>query len=158
MSAISRASFRRPIVFTIIPLVLLTASSSAVADPPVITLNNLYVSSMSYSTTFSQSFYQVSNTGDIIVSAPMEPNQLDAGDWISPKSGMSNYQVRKTAGDCQGPPVNQWIPLNYSPSWVAVAGGYPHAYTFCWMTIEISAIAAPSTILGSASIGMDSSH
>lgn len=134
------------------------AESTSFTTPTAITISNRNVSSSNTSTTFSQTWYRLSNTGDIITTAANDANQVDVGDWLVPKTGMANYQVRKSAGTCNGPGLGVWISLSTSPSWLAVAGGYPHASASCWVTLEIGAVANPAEILGSATITLSSSH
>jgi hypothetical protein len=81
----------------------------------------------------------------------------DAGDWLSPKSGMSNFQVRRASGGCNGPPVGQWVAISNSPSW-SITVGSPNTSISCSMTIEISAIANPAVILGTAAISLQASR
>jgi hypothetical protein len=101
----------------------------------------------------STATYQLTSAGDIMTSQSSSTALIDVADWLSPKSGMSNYQVRRASGGCNGPPVGTWIQLNTSPSW-SITVGSPNTSASCSMTLEISAVANPSLILATATISL----
>jgi chitodextrinase len=135
-----------------------SATSNSFTTPVAITIANRNVST-SGSPFVTSASYGLTSAGDIVTTPVIQTGGTnDVGDWLSPKSGMGNFQVRRSAGNCNGPAINQWIVLTNSPSWSITAGGSPHASASCSMTIEISAVANPSVILGSANIGLSASH
>src|SRR5262245_53750038 len=88
-------------------------------------------------------YYQLSTSGDIYTnsSAWGDSSSVDAGDWLSPKSGMSDYQVRFSgqSGDCQGT-FGSWITMSGSALALAYTGAlYENVNTFCSFTVEIRA-------------------
>ncbi len=97
--------------------------------------------------------YQLTNGGDIMATTLSSMGLSDVGDWISPKSGMSSYQVRRASGGCNGPGVGSWVQLGTSPgpNW-SITVGSPATSATCVMTIEFSAAANPSIILATATI------
>jgi hypothetical protein len=104
-------------------------------------------------------FYHLSNTGDIYTNSDAwgDYSSVDAGDWLSPKSGMSDYQVRFSNqwGDCQGT-FGTWITMTSNALALAyVTAPYENVNTFCSFTVEIRAVANPSVILDSASIWLN---
>jgi hypothetical protein len=103
--------------------------------------------------------YVLTSAGDIITSDAVGNGTSDVGDWLSPKSGMSNFQVRATAGNCIGPALNVWQPLSGSPNWHITAHTVqPHNYAGCTATLEISAIANPGVILATWGISLNASY
>jgi chitinase len=133
-------------------------STNSFTTPTLITISNHSFSTagVQYST---NAWYQLMSSGEIRTSGiTVNHAHVVLGDWLVPKSGMANYQARKAAGTCVGPPTDSWIQLNTSPSWLAVAGGPSPQSASCWVLIEISAVANPSVILDSATINMAASH
>jgi chitodextrinase len=131
-------------------------SSNSFTTPAAITISNRSVSThMAAFTSTAQ--YQVTSGGDIMTSMSNSSFLTDVGDWISPKTGMSNYQVRKTSGGCNGPPANQWFALSGTLGW-SITVGSPQTGISCSFTIEISAIANPSVILGTANISLSATR
>ena len=101
-------------------------------------------------------FYQLSTSGDIYTNSSTwgDSSAVDAGDWLAPKSGMSDYQVRFSGqwGDCQGT-FGSWITMSGSALALAYTGAvYENVNTFCSFTVEIRAVANPSVILDTAYI------
>jgi hypothetical protein len=87
------------------------AATGSFTTPVSISISNRSVGVGGYPFV-TQATYWLTNTGDVMTTNGNNTGQLDVGDWISPKTGMSNYQVRRSAGNCNGPPINQWIQLN----------------------------------------------
>ena len=117
------------------------------------------IGNRSVSTTYSPlpggtAYYVLSFDGNIITSNCCDTYGSDVGDWLTPKSGMSNYQVRATASTCSGPAVGTWVALGGSAYWYRTASGPAPQSASCSVSIEISAIANPSVILGSATINL----
>lgn len=127
-------------------------ASANFTTPVQITLFNWTVNTTGSPTT-TTAFFRLTSGGDIETSGSVAGTTVDIGNWITPKSGMGNYQAR---GGCNGPPV--WTPLTGNVTWQALAGGMPHASATCTMTVEISAISNPSVILGSAVITLKPKH
>src|SRR5687767_15747160 len=53
----------------------------------------------------STAVYVLTAAGDIVASSPVGNTTSDVGDWLTPKSGMSSYEVRATQSTpaCNGP-------------------------------------------------------
>jgi len=130
------------------------SSSASFTTPVSISIFNRNVNTVGAPFT-TTAFYRLTATGDIVTSPATQGGSIDIGDWISPKAGMGNFQARMVTGNCNGPPV--WVPLTGDVTWQILAGGNPHASASCSMTVEISAIANPSVILGSAVINLSAS-
>jgi hypothetical protein len=104
-------------------------------------------------------YYHLSTSGDIYTNSDVwdDYSSVDAGDWLSPKSGMSDYQVRfsNPQYSCQGA-FNTWINLSGpAVAMVYVAAQYENFNAFCSFTVEIRATANPSVILDSAYIWLN---
>jgi len=117
------------------------------------------IGNRSVSTTYSPlpggtAYYVLSYDGNIVTSNCCDTYGSDVGDWISPKSGMSNYQVRATSSTCSGPATGTWLSLSVSQYWYKSASGPAPQSASCFFTIEISAVSNPSVILGSATISL----
>ena len=117
------------------------------------------ISNRSVSTTYSPlpgatAYYVLSYDGNIVTSNCCDTYGSDVGDWISPKSGMSNYQVRATSSTCSGPPAGTWLSLSSSQYWYKSASGPAPQSASCSFSIEISAVSNPSVILGAATISL----
>ena len=132
------------------------ASSSTFTTPAAITISNRSVSTHNIGFT-STAIYQINSAGDILATGSTGFSPGDIGDWISPKSGMSNYQARRVSGGCNGPTTGQWFPLTGSLGW-SITVGSPQGSASCSFTLEISAIANPSVILGTAVISLSASR
>lgn len=101
-------------------------------------------------------FYHLSTSGDIYTNSSTwdDHSSVDAGDWLSPKTGMSDYQVRFSNPEysCQGT-FNTWINLSGpAVAMVYVSAPYENFNAFCSFTVEIRAAANPSVILDTANI------
>jgi chitodextrinase len=100
--------------------------------------------------------YVITNAGDILTSGATSNTNSDTGDWLTPKSGMSNYQARATpvSGTCGGGTMNTWITLSGSPAWAKGIGGPVAQTVSCSFTLEIRHSANPALILGTAHIAL----
>lgn len=101
-------------------------------------------------------FYHLSPSGDIYTNSSTwdDHSSVDAGDWLAPKSGMSDYQVRFSGqwGDCQGT-FGSWITMSENALALAyTTAPIDNVNTFCTFTAEIRAVANPSVILDTAYI------
>jgi hypothetical protein len=118
------------------------------------------IANRSVSTTYQPQFpgaaayYVLSYAGDIVTSTPNTVYSQDVGDWLTPKSGMSNYQVRATSNTCNGPAVNTWLNLGTSQTWSIQPSGPAPQSRSCAFSIQISAVASPTVILGTATISL----
>src|SRR5262245_43561914 len=77
-------------------------ASGAVAQ--TVTISDRYVET-SNGPGASTALYTLTADGDIRVSDTTGNGSSDVGDWLTPKSGMSSYEVRATMGSpaCNGP-------------------------------------------------------
>jgi hypothetical protein len=105
------------------------------------------------------SYYHLAPSGDIYTNSDAfgDTSGVDAGDWISPKNGMTNYEARFSGADssCQGT-FNTWMPLTATSfAEVQVASPFENANYFCSFTVEIRAAANPSVILDTAHISLN---
>jgi hypothetical protein len=76
---------------------------------------------------------------------------LDAGDWLSPKNGMSNYQMMATPGasPCSSGTFNTWIS---GGSWSRSVTGTRGALQNCMLTLSFRHVSDPSTIIKTVSV------
>jgi hypothetical protein len=125
------------------------------AQAQTITLSNRSVST-TYQPQFpgATAYYVLDFNGNIIVSNPQGTNGSDVGDWLTPKINIGNFQVRATSSTCGGSATGVWLPLSTSRYWFTTAMGPAPQSSSCTANLEISAIANPSVILGSATIGL----
>jgi hypothetical protein len=114
-----------------------------------VTIDNRYVETSS-GPWASTALYILTADGDIRVSDVVGSGTSDVGDWLTPKSGMSSYQVRGTHGTpaCNGP-SGTWQSLSSANVWYITAG-HPNTYAYCYVFIEIRHSSNPSVILDSA--------
>ena len=98
----------------------------------------------------STALYILTSAGDIRVSDLSGNGTSDVGDWLTPKSGMSGYEVRATQGSpaCNGP-SGSWQSLGSANVWYVTAG-HPVHYAYCAVFLEIRLASNPSVILDSA--------
>ena len=101
------------------------------------------------------STYTLSSTGDITRTISGDTSgTLDIGDWISPKSGMSNYEclatlVSGTFSTTAGTGV--WLNLGTSRSWSRSKGAASSGISNCVFTLQIRQVGT-TTVLASATI------
>ena len=107
----------------------------------------------------TEAIYQLGTTGDVFKTQPLCPQFCgfaDVGDWLTPKTGMSNYQARAINNGCVytggvSLTFNTWFDLGtVSPYWGVNPTGTNGDN--CTMTIQISAKSNPSVILDSATV------
>ncbi len=135
------------------------ASSNSFTTDTAITISNRSVTNTTgpFSSTAT---YVLSGAGDIIISPTFNSGSVDVGDWLVPKSGMGNFEVRATpgSGTCQGGTFNTWTSLGTSQAWASVAGGPSPRSASCSFTIQIRKSSNPGVILGTATISLSASH
>jgi chitodextrinase len=110
----------------------------------------------------SRAEFQLTAAGDIMVSASSGFAMIDVGDWLSPKTGMSGFEVRVTSVSsqlCEGhPPVSTWVALtNTFVLRTAASGMNPPAST-CAATYQIRHSSSPAVILGSGETYLRADH
>jgi hypothetical protein len=98
--------------------------------------------------------YVLTAGGDIVTSDAYGFGNSVVGSWLTPKTNMSNFQVRANSTCNNGPPNNTWVPLGVTRNWSKTAGGPSPSSASCSLFFEISAIANPTVILGSASVSL----
>jgi hypothetical protein len=112
----------------------------------------------------TQGVYHLTSGGDVVVDAPpgCSPNCGDVGDWIAPKSSISNYQARAINNGCSytggvSMLFGTWYNLSGSPQWgESISTPEPTTGSdSCTLTIQISAVANPTAILDSATISFN---
>jgi chitodextrinase len=130
-------------------------SSASFTTPAAITISNRTVTTHLPSSTQTTATYRLTSAGEIWTSTASASSLSYTGDWLSPKSGMNNFQVRKASGNCQGPGPT-WIAFG-TVNWVVTVGS-PQPSASCSMTLEISAVGNPSVILGTAVITMQATR
>jgi hypothetical protein len=86
----------------------------------VISIDNRNVVDAVIDPTDAQAGYQLSSAGDVEELTGLGPTVTDVGDWISPKLGMGNYEVRATLNSGTSPTgsaLNTWLVLSTSRFW-----------------------------------------
>jgi len=98
--------------------------------------------------------YALTSAGDIMASPQTSPTPTDVGDWLTPKSGMGNFQVRATAlvSTCSTGTMGSWLNLSANQTWTRQVLGGPGSVASCTFRIEIRNSSSPSVILGTADI------
>jgi hypothetical protein len=129
--------------------------STSFATPTLITISDRTVSTWVPGFGGGFAVYQLDHLGDIKTSQPTNSQEIPQGEWIAPKSGMGNYQVRGTqvSGTCGS--NNTWLNLgvNPGPTWGVGRGG-PSGTVACVVDIQIRETSNPSVILGTARISL----
>jgi hypothetical protein len=71
----------------------------------------------------------------------------DFGDWLSPKSGMSSFEVLATvySGTCRGT-FNVWLPLTLDRSWYAINTGSSGTTVSCTVQLQIRRIGTTTVL------------
>jgi hypothetical protein len=80
----------------------------------------------------------------------------DIGDWLSPKSGMDQYEVRATLDSGNTPTgsaLNAWLNLGSDRSWALSAPG-TGTFKSCTLTIEIRRV-SDHVIVDTASVYLE---
>jgi len=125
----------------------------AAATSATIALSNYQVNSYGTDQSASSS-YTLSSTGDITftISGDTSGTQ-DIGDWISPKSGMSNYEclATVTSGTLTSGTQGSWLNLGSPQSWTRTRPGGTTGQASVTFTLQIRQVGT-TTILASASI------
>lgn len=100
--------------------------------------------------------YQLTAGGDIYASQPQNTTSIDVGDWLSPKTGMSSFQVRATltSGTCSSGPIGTWVDLNVARMWTRSVTGTMGAVQQCNFLIEVRHSGNPSVVLDTANIAL----
>lgn len=131
-----------------------SVSSASFTTPAAVTISNRNVTTHITGAAVAQAHYQLQSSGDIMASMSASTALEHVGDWLSPKSGMSNFQVRQASGNCAGVAVGSWVA---SGNWLVTANS-PQTIATCSMTIQIRAVSNPSEILGSAFITLQATR
>jgi hypothetical protein len=152
----TRTGLRRTLGLCVV-LAGLAASHSAYSQ--TITIGNRSFSA-SFGHPGSTALYVLDWFGDIIaMNPPVSTYTGDAGDWLTPKINIANFQVRSLTNTCLGNGgLNTWLPLSTSRYWYITASNPSPTSVSCSTSIEISAIANPTVILGSATIWLTAYH
>jgi len=113
-------------------------------------------------------YYQLSSSGDVITNGNCVGGDCisgDRGDWITPKTNISNYQARATkigSPQCVNTGAvslafGTWLNLSTSPQWgVSLSAPEPSTTSEnCQLLIEIRASANPTVILESATVSFN---
>lgn len=116
---------------------------------PAITLPSVYSFNVSGAGGSTATFW-VTSGGDLKHSQSNTSTQLDFGDWLSPKQGMSKFEVYAT-GSCNGSPKNTWLNLGTTVSWYVSVTGVRGATASCSMNLQIRRVGT-TTVLGSGTI------
>jgi chitodextrinase len=135
-----------------------SSSSASVTTIAQITIANRSLSTNIPGFNGGAALYQLNPSGDILTTSASSGTLGDVSDWISPKSGMGNFQAFATlvsgpgaSGGCGGT-LNTWVSLGSgTPTWAAGRGG-PSGSTTCVFDLQIRHSADPSVILGTARI------
>ncbi|HTU65578.1 MAG TPA: Calx-beta domain-containing protein [Steroidobacteraceae bacterium] len=125
-----------------------TINDNDVFNP--ITISDVYAPAWGETSAFA--YYYLYPDGSIVATG-----NGALGTWITPATGMSNYQVRAINQDasCPAPSnFNTWQPLTQLRGWSMSASG-ENQNLFCAFTVQISAIANPSVILGTAHVTLN---
>lgn len=138
---------------------VLNETANTVANfnaPPVagVTLSNMSVTK----TVTGTASYELTASGFIVTSNPTNTGFTTKGPWISPQTGMSNYEVRATAQSAtqfciSAGTLNTWINLGAGAKWVD-RGYYAHYGIPCRLKLEIRKASAPATTLATADINL----
>jgi hypothetical protein len=124
------------------------------AGQPTITVGSMTVQTFGWQS--SSAYYYLDYAGDIHVadSAWDSTADIDAGDWVSPKTGMSGYQARFTSNSgCSGN-FDQWVQMSSPGGFLMayVTAPEPNWNVQCTFVVQISPVGNPGNILGSATI------
>lgn len=125
----------------------------AAATSATIALSNYQVNSYGTDVTASSS-YTLSSTGDITYTISGDTNgTFDIGDWISPKTNMSNYEclATVTSGTLSSGTAGSWLNLGTPRSWSRNRAGGSTGQTSCTFTLSIRQVGT-TTVLASATI------
>jgi hypothetical protein len=97
--------------------------------------------------------YQIAKSGDIYADT-MAVYFGDVGDWISPKVGMGNYEVRAAGSSVSycGGPFGTWVDLASTDAWWFAEADTAQPFTTCVLDLQIRAKANPSVILDTATV------
>jgi chitodextrinase len=138
-----------------------SSSSGSVTTIATITIANRTVQTTIPGFNGSSAIYQLTTAGDIMVTQPTSATAIDGGDWLTPKSGMANFQVMGTlasgSGACSSATMNTWLNLTSNQTW-AVGRGGPSGTTACTFDIQIRHSSNPSVILGTARITISATN
>jgi hypothetical protein len=95
--------------------------------------------------------FTLSSSGDFFTTSPQSQTMIDAGDWLSPKNGMANYQVMATNN---GPPCSSgvfgsWISAG---SWSRSVTGTRGAIMNCGFTLQFRHVSNPSVVITTVNV------
>jgi hypothetical protein len=96
-------------------------------------------------------WYQLGTNGTAWVSTPWN-GAYQVGNWLTPASGVSNYEARAIDSSCYGPTT--WVNLGTDRLWsISTGGWYEGEQVSCSMTVQIRRV-SDGVILASARIDM----
>jgi hypothetical protein len=144
---------------------LMLLSTNVVRATPTVTLIDWSVTSIGGSSTV-QAYYFVSPNGTI-EATPNPPEYYGGytsyiGDWLTPATGMGNYEVRATH-NCPNAPwrygtsgtFNTWISADTWSGWWGVYIYEINQSVNCGIEVQIRAKANPSVILDTAYVSFN---
>jgi hypothetical protein len=110
----------------------------------------------------SRAEFRLTPAGDIEVSASSGFAIVDVGDWLSPKVGMSGFQVRITNASSQlcelTPALNTWTALSSSAVFRTAASGTNPPASTCAVNYQIRHSSSPNVILGTGETYLRADH
>jgi hypothetical protein len=140
------------------PLYGLTGSTGGPPDPPgTPMLSNMTVDGLG-----EYARYSIDASGDILGDISDGDGLTDFDDWIAPKSGMDQFEVRATLvsgalASVGSSPTSTWLNCAGSPVWKCKVAGPSQHNTSAVLTIEIRqtghAVAASCTVTLTGTFG-----
>jgi YD repeat-containing protein len=131
------------------------SSSGSVTTIAQITIANRNINTVAMGFSGGAAVYQLRSTGDLWASSS-SATVTDVGDWLTPMSGMSNFQVMGTLVSgtaCSSGTMNSWLSLGSHVAWAMGRGG-PSGTSSCTFDLQIRHSSNPTVILGTARIGL----
>jgi chitodextrinase len=100
--------------------------------------------------------YSITSTGDLLHSQPASQANADYGDWLSPKVGMSGFQVYVTvdSNPCSSGTFNTWLNLSATQTFTRSVTGTRGATQQCNITLQIRHSSNPSVILATGHVAI----
>jgi hypothetical protein len=93
--------------------------------------------------------WSLESDGDIIQGT--NAGNVDVGDWLSPKTGMSDFEVRVDNTSLEGSPINVWLNLGTTRGWFVQQIG--SGSTAAGFTVEIRR-ASTGAVLDTAQVDL----
>jgi YD repeat-containing protein len=100
--------------------------------------------------------YSITAGGDLLHSQPQSQAMGDFGDWLSPKVGMSGFQVYVTvdSNPCSSGTFNTWLSLSGTWTYTRSVTGTRGAQQQCNITLQIRHSSNPSVILATGHVAI----